>query len=98
MRLAADFRSAFRNVRRGRWLSVTVVLILAVAIGAATAIFSIAHAVLLRPLPVTDPDRVMLLWGRDAARSQQIVEVSLLDRLAWLAGQKSFTRSSSLAR
>jgi putative ABC transport system permease protein len=91
MTLAADFRAASRNVRRGGWLSVTVVLILAVAIGAVTAIFSIAHAVLLRPLPVADPDRVMLLWGRDDARSQQVVEVSLLDQRAWLAGQKSFT-------
>ena len=91
MTLAADFRSAFRNVRRGGWLSATVVLILAVAIGAVTAIFSIAHAVLIRPLPVVEPDRVMLLWGRDDARSQQVVEVSLLDQRAWLAGQKSFT-------
>ncbi len=33
----------------------------------------------------------MLLWGRDDARSQQVVEVSLLDQRAWLAGQKSFT-------
>jgi putative ABC transport system permease protein len=88
---ATDFKAAFRNVRRGGWLSVTVVLILAVAIGAVTAIFSIAHAVLIRPLPVADPDRVMLLWGRDDARSQQVVEVSLLDQRAWLAGQKSFT-------
>ena len=91
MTLAADFRSAFRNARRGGWLSATVVLILAVAIGAVTAIFSIAHAVLIRPLQVADPDRVMVLWGRDAARSQQVVEVSLLDQRAWLAGQKSFT-------
>jgi putative ABC transport system permease protein len=91
MTFAADFKSAFRNVRRGGWLSVTVVLMLAVAIGAVTAIFSIAHAVLIRPLPVADPDRVTLLWGRDDARSQQVVEVSLLDRRAWLAGQKSFT-------
>ena len=91
MTLATDFRSAFRNVRRGGWLSATVVLILAVAIGAVTAIFSIAHAVLIRPLPVAEPDRVMLLWGRDDARSQQVVEVSLLDQRAWLAGQKSFT-------
>jgi putative ABC transport system permease protein len=83
--------SAFRNVRRGGWLSMTIVLILAVAIGAVTAIFSIAHAVLIRPLPVTDPDRVMLLWGQDAARSQQVVEVSLQDQRAWLAAQKSFT-------
>jgi putative ABC transport system permease protein len=91
MTLPADVKSAFRNVRRGGWLSVTVVLILAVAIGAVTAIFSIAHAVLIRPMPVADPDRVMLLWGRDDARSQQVVEVSLLDQRAWLAGQKSFT-------
>ena len=91
MTLAADVKSAFRNVRRGGWLSVTVVLILAAAIGAVTAIFSIAHAVLIRPMPVADPDRVMLLWGRDDARSQQVVEVSLLDQRAWLAGQKSFT-------
>ncbi len=91
MTLTADVKSAFRNVRRGGWLSATVVLILAVAIGAVTAIFSIAHAVLIRPLPVTDPDRVMLLWGQDAARSQQVVEVSVKDLRAWLAGPKSFT-------
>jgi predicted permease len=91
MTLATDFRSAFRNVRRGGWLSATVVLILAVAIGAVTAIFSIAQAVLIRPLPVGDPGRVMLLWGRDDARSQRVVEVSLKDQRVWLAGQKSFT-------
>ena len=88
MSLAADFRSASRNVRRGGWLPATVVVILALAIGVVTAIFSIAHAVLIRPLPVADPDRVMLLWGRDDARAQQVVEVSLLDHQAWLAGQK----------
>ena len=90
MTLAADLKSAFRNARRGGWLSVTVVLILAVAIGAVTAIYSVAYSVLIKPLPVTDPDRVMLLWGRDDARSQQVVEVSLRDHRAWLAGQKSF--------
>ncbi len=91
MTLAADVRSAIRSARRGGWLSATVVLILAVAIGAVTAIFSIAHAVLIRPLPVTDPDRVMLLWGRDTARSQQVVEVSVKDLRAWRATQKSFS-------
>ena len=64
---------------------------LAVAIGAVTAIFSIADAVLLRPIPVTDPDRVVLLWGRDEARAQSIVEVSLADVRAWREGQKSLT-------
>lgn len=85
MTLVADIRSAWRNVWRGGWLAVTVVAILAVAIGAVTAMFSIAHAVLMRPLPVADPDRVVILWGRDDARSQEVVEVSLQDRRAWLA-------------
>ncbi len=43
MTFAADLRSAWRNLRRGGWLSATVVLILAVAIASVTAIFSIAH-------------------------------------------------------
>jgi putative ABC transport system permease protein len=91
MRLAADFKSAVRNVRRGGWLSATVVLILALAIGAVTAVFSVAHAVLITPLPVVDPARVVVLWGRDEARSQEVVEVSLRDHRAWAAGQKSLT-------
>ncbi len=89
--IAHDFRSALRNVGRGGWLPVVVVLMLAVAIGAVTAIFSIAHAVLLRPIPVVDPDRVVLLWGRDESRSQSVVEVSLQDQRAWRAGQKSLS-------
>src|SRR5688572_633533 len=91
MMLVQDARAALRAFRRGGSLPAVVVLMLAVAIGSATAIFSIGHAVLLRPLPVADPDRVVLLWGRDEARSQSIVEVSLADLRAWRAGQKSLT-------
>jgi putative ABC transport system permease protein len=74
---------------RGGSLPALVVLTLAVAIGAVTAIYSIAHAVLLEPLPISDADRVVLLWGRDEARSQSVVEVSFSDLRAWRAGQKS---------
>jgi hypothetical protein len=91
MTVAHDAGAAFRTFRRSRSLPAVVVLMLAVAIGAVTAIFSIAHAVLLRPLPVADPDRVVLLWGRDEARSQSVVEVSLADLRAWRDGQKSLS-------
>lgn len=87
MTLGHDLRAASRAFRRSGSLPVVVVLMLAVAIGAVTAIFSIADAVLLRPVPVTEPDRVVLLWGRDEARSQSIVEVSLADVRAWRQGQ-----------
>lgn len=91
MTMVHDLRAASRTFRRGGSLPAVVVLMLAVSIGAVTAIFSIAHAVLLRPLPVADPDRVVLLWGRDEARSQSIVEVSLADVRAWRARQKSLS-------
>jgi putative ABC transport system permease protein len=91
MTIAHDCRAALRNVRRSGWLPAVVVMMLAVAIGSVTAIFSIAHAVLLRPLPISDPDRVVLLWGQDVARSTPVVEVSLLDQRAWRAGQRSLS-------
>jgi putative ABC transport system permease protein len=84
-----DLRAAVRGLKRGGWLPGVVILTLAVAIGAVTAIYSIAHAVLLRPLPLGDPDRVVILWGRDEPRSQSVVEVSFSDLRAWRAGQKS---------
>ena len=91
MAIAQDCRGALSNFRRAGWLPVVVVLMLGVAIGAVTAVFGIAQAVLLRPIPVPDPGRVVLLWGRDDARSQSVVEVSLIDHRAWVAGQKSFS-------
>ena len=42
-----------------------VILSIALAIGASTAIFSVVHAVLLNALPYQDPDRIVILWGTD---------------------------------
>jgi putative ABC transport system permease protein len=92
MTILQDLRSAARSLRRSGSLPVLVILMLGVAIGAVTAIFSIADAVLLRPIPVNKPDRVVILWGRDDARSQSVVEVSLSDLRAWRAGQRSLDR------
>jgi putative ABC transport system permease protein len=91
MAWAHELNVAFRSLRRSGPLAVIVTLMLALAIGAVTSVYSIAHAVLLRPLPIVDPDNVLLLWGRDDARSQSIVEVSLGDLRIWRAGQSSFS-------
>jgi putative ABC transport system permease protein len=58
--LLQNLRFALRSLRRSPTLSVAVVLTLALCIGATTAIFSVVHAVLFRPLPFADPDGILL--------------------------------------
>jgi predicted permease len=56
-----DFRYAARSLRKSPTLALAVVVTLALCIGATTAIFSVVHGVLFRPLPYADPDGILLV-------------------------------------
>ena len=56
-----DMRYAARQVRRNRSLGFAAVSCLALGIGAATAVFSVVNAVLFRPLPFEQSDRLVLI-------------------------------------
>ncbi|MGZ4856726.1 MAG: ABC transporter permease [Candidatus Angelobacter sp.] len=61
--LARDLRYAFRAFAKSPGFTVAAILSLAIGIGANTAIFSITSALLLRPLPYKDADRLVILWN-----------------------------------
>ncbi len=56
-----ETRIALRSLVRTPGYTAAVISILAIAIGATTALFSVVHGVLLRPLPYRDPDRLVLI-------------------------------------
>ena len=57
-------------------LTAAVVLILGVGIGVSTAVFSVVGRVLVRPIPVTELDRLVVAWEIDPSREGSLVEVS----------------------
>jgi len=63
-----DLKHATRVLLRRPGFSSVAVATLAVAIGANVAIFSVVHAVLLRPLPFPDPDRLVWVWEKSPQR------------------------------
>ncbi|HSE41284.1 MAG TPA: ABC transporter permease, partial [Acidobacteriota bacterium] len=60
--IANDCRYSVRMLRKNRSFFIFVVLILAIGIGANTAIFSLINTVLLKPLAFRDSDRLVTLW------------------------------------
>src|SRR5499427_4720143 len=64
-----DLRHSVRTLLKSPTFAIAAILSLAIGIGATAVVFSIANALLLRPLPYQDPDRLVILWNRSPGLS-----------------------------
>ena len=77
-------------MRRTPGMAAVAVITLALGIGANTAIFSVVHGVLLVPLPLHDPDGLMVIWERNIPRQRHTNVVSPGNYLHWRDLNQSF--------
>jgi putative ABC transport system permease protein len=93
--LARDLRHALRLMARAPAFNAGVIATTALAIGANAAIFSVAHAVLVREMPFGSPDRLFWVWSRQPAREK--APFNIPDFLDHRAGGDALVRLSAIA-
>ncbi len=88
--LAQDVRYALRGLRRNPGFAGAAVLVLALGIGANTAIFAAVNAVVLEALPFAHPDRLYMLWEENPELGWHQQTAAPANFLDWKAGVPAF--------
>jgi predicted permease len=96
--LLRDFRYSARSLLRAPGFTIVAVAVLALGIGATSAIFSLVSAVWLKPLPFVDEERVVSLWvDMRAIGGPSRVEISPINYVDWQARAQSFESMAPIA-
>ncbi|HEX8144777.1 MAG TPA: ABC transporter permease [Pyrinomonadaceae bacterium] len=90
-----DVRYGARLLAKRPGFTLVTVLALALGIGANSAIFSVVNAVLLRPLPYEDPERLVMVWERRPRQNRDAGPVSPADFIDWQSQTQSFERMAA---
>jgi putative ABC transport system permease protein len=85
-----DVLYAWRLLRRSPLFAAAVLLITAIGIGGTTAIFSVVNAILIRPLPFDDPERLMQIAEKNDALHLPAFGASVLNYLSWKELARTF--------
>ncbi|HUF30070.1 MAG TPA: ABC transporter permease [Gemmatimonadaceae bacterium] len=89
--LRDDLRLALRSLVRRPAFSAVVIATLAMSMGATAAVFTVVSAVLLRDLPYSDADRLVMVWSNDTQRQEPRAVVSVGDYRDWRERAASFS-------
>ena len=88
--LLRDLKFSVRSLLKRPALAIIAIVTLAIGIGANSAIFSVVNALLLKPLPFPDPDRIVALWDKVPSRGIERNEVTVANYLDWRAQNRTF--------
>src|SRR5499426_4127745 len=91
-----DLRFGLRVLLKNRGFTMIAALTLALGIGANTAVFSVAYATLLRPLPFRDQERLTVAWKSDETTKHQFVEISIPEFNDWRSQNRVFEHLAAM--
>lgn len=95
--LLRDIRHGARLLATSPGFTIIAILALALGIGANTAIFTVVNAVLLRPLPFQDSDKLVQIWGSSPGKGIPFHNVFHSDACEWRKQSQSFQAMSAAA-
>jgi putative ABC transport system permease protein len=88
---AQDFRYAVRVLGRSPGYTATVIACVALGVGLTTTIVGAVNAVLLRPLPYADADRLVALYGQNVRKGYRATNISYPDYAVWRQENRTFS-------
>jgi putative ABC transport system permease protein len=91
-----DLRFSLRMLLKNRGFTLIAALTLALGVGANTAVFSVAYATLLRPLPFRDQERLVVAWKSDETTKHPFVEISIPEFNDWRSQNRVFEHLAAM--
>ena len=86
----SDLKHGFRVLLRTPLFTICTIAALAIGIGATTALFSVVHALLIKPLPYKDADALVVMWEHNLPRNRPRNVISPANFLQWRERSRSF--------
>ena len=89
--LRQDIAYGLRTLRRAPTFTITAILTIALGVGANTAIFSVVHGIVFKPLPFANPDQLVRVWSANPGSGARQASVSPVDLDDWRSQKTQFT-------